>query len=154
MWLTVGHYQTIIKGKIKYMTSLPGTGAQYGSQQTAYTICTRKSVNSHSNNQKHKYQLWYSNWLTGGVVCEQQTEWHCCCCFDSSNDVPRVAHRNVSIVAHTRDRGPSLNDSVEFKPPYIVPPLSSSLFLVSNSNYPQTFTACIHILKLTCSRPG
>ena len=31
-----------------------------------------------------------------------------CCCFNSHNDVPQVAQRNVSIVAHTRRRNPYL----------------------------------------------
>ena len=36
------------------------------------------------------------------------------------NDVPQVAQRNVFIVAHTRHRCPSLDDTVEANPPYIV----------------------------------
>ena len=31
-----------------------------------------------------------------------------CSCFNSHNDVPQVAQRNVSIVAHTRHRSPYL----------------------------------------------
>ena len=34
-----------------------------------------------------------------------------CCSFDSQNDVPQVAQRNVSIVAYTRHPRPSLKGS-------------------------------------------
>ena len=43
------------------------------------------------------------------------------CCFNFHNDVSQVVQRNVSTVAHTRHRGPSLNDAVEGNPP-IIPP--------------------------------